>query len=296
MAGANGAGMAQDPPVPTDQGRSVLAGHALGVLMLDTRFPRAPGDVGNAGTWPFPVRYRVVTGAVTSRIMGRAPDPSLLEPFIEGARQLAADGVAAITTSCGFLAAFQRELAAAVSVPVLTSALLQVPMVARSIAPDRCVGILTERPNLTPRHFAGVGWSPAEIPVRVAALPAGAVVPTVFIDGATEADSQVLEAEMVAAALDLTRRFPEVAAIVLECTNFVPYSQLIRRATGLPVYDLYTLVTLTYQATVGRDFTAGRLRVGRRNPESGLATDIGNCYYAGNDRHRAARSDAASTS
>jgi hypothetical protein len=247
--------MAKDAPGAVDPDRRTLAGHALGVLMLDTAFPRAPGDVGNARTWPFPVRYRVVKGAATSRIMGREPDPSLLEPFIEGARQLEADGVAAITTSCGFLAAFQRELAAAVSVPVLTSALLQVPLVARSIGPDRCVGILTERPNLTPRHFAGVGWSPAEIPVRVAALPPGAVVPTVFIDGATEADSQVLETEMVAAALGLVRAFPEVGAIVLECTNFVPYSQVMRRATGVLVYDLYTLVTLTYQATVGTDFT-----------------------------------------
>jgi hypothetical protein len=250
-----GVAMANDAPVAVIPGRRTLAGHALGVLMLDTAFPRAPGDVGNARTWPFPVRYRVVTGAVTSRIMGREPDPSLLEPFIEGARQLEADGVAAITTSCGFLAAFQRELTAAVSVPVLTSALLQVPLAARSIGPGRCVGILTERPNLTPRHFAGVGWSPVEIPVRVAALPPDAVVPTVFIDGATEADSQVLEAEMVAAALGLTRAFPEVGAIVLECTNFVPYSQAMRRATGVPVYDLYTLVTLTYRATVGTDFT-----------------------------------------
>ncbi len=36
---------------------------AVGILMLDTRFPRFPGDIGNAATWPFPVLYRAVRDA-----------------------------------------------------------------------------------------------------------------------------------------------------------------------------------------------------------------------------------------
>jgi hypothetical protein len=236
------------------KGGRTLYGHALGILMLDTRFPRVPGDVGNALTWPFPVRYKVVKGAASHRIMGETPDPSLLQPFVDGARELEAEGVRAITTSCGFLAVFQRELAAAVSVPVLTSSLLQVPMVARLIGPDRSVGILTERPRLTPRHFTAAGWSAADVPVHVTALPPDAVFPTVFIDGASEADTDVLERELVDAAVGLVGAHPDVGAIVLECTNFVPFSQAMRRATELPVFDLYTLVTQVHEATTGRDF------------------------------------------
>jgi hypothetical protein len=234
-------------------GGRTLYGLALGVLMLDTVFPRIPGDVGNALTWPFPVRYKVVQGAVGDRIMGRAPDPTLLDPFIASARELEADGVHVITTSCGFLAAFQRELAAAVGVPVIASSLLQVPLVSRLIRPDQRVGILTERPNLTPFHFAGVGWSPEEIPVHVAALPPDAICPTVFIDGGTKLDTDVVERELVDAALAMKER-GDIGAIVLECTNFVPFSEAMRRATGLPIFDLYTLVTQTYEATVGRSF------------------------------------------
>jgi hypothetical protein len=234
-------------------GRTVY-GQALGILMLDTRFPRPPGDVGNASTWPFPTQYRIVKGADTSRIMGEAPDPTLLEPFVEAARDLEAHGVRAITTSCGFLAVFQRELAAAVSVPVLTSSLLQVPIVARLLRPDQKVAVLTEQPHLTERHFQGVGWSARDVPVVLESLPPDAVFPTVFIGNSLECDTAILEAEMVELARRTARDHPEVGALVLECTNFVPYSQAMRRATGLPVYDLYTLVMWATLGLEGRDF------------------------------------------
>lgn len=234
-------------------GRTVY-GQALGILMLDTRFPRPPGDVGNALTWPFPTQYRIVKGAHQQRIMGAEPDPTLLAPFLDAARDLEAQGVRAITTSCGFLAAFHQELAAAVCVPMLTSALLQVPHVSRLLRPDQKVGILTERPHLTERHFAGVGWTPRDVPVVLAAMPPDSVFPTVYIDNGLEADTAVLEAEMVELARTTVGEHPEVGALVLECTNFVPYSQAMRRAVGIPVYDLYTLVMHTYLASVGHDF------------------------------------------
>ena len=234
-------------------GRTVY-GQPLGILMLDTRFPRPPGDVGNASTWPFPTQYRIVKGADTSRIMGQEPDPTLLEPFIEAARELEAHGVRAITTSCGFLAVFQRALAAAVSVPVLTSALLQVPIAARLLRPDQKVAVLTEQPHLTERHFQGVGWSVSDVPIVLESLPTDAVVPTVFIGNSLECDTDVLEREMVDLARRTVRDHPEVGALVLECTNFVPYSQAMRRATGLPVYDLYTLVMWATLGLEGRDF------------------------------------------
>ena len=234
-------------------GRTVY-GQPLGILMLDTRFPRPPGDVGNATTWPFPTQYRIVKGADTSRIMGREPDPTLLEPFIAAARELEAHGVRAITTSCGFLAVFQRELAASVSVPVLTSALLQVPLAARLLRPDQKVAVLTEQPHLTERHFQGVGWSAQDIPVVLEALPPDAVFPTVFIGNSLECDTDVLERELIEFARRTVRDHPDVGALVLECTNFVPYSQAMRRATGLPVYDLYTLVTWATLGLEGRDF------------------------------------------
>ena len=43
------------------RGRPVY-GARLGILVLDTRFQRLPGDIANAETWPFPVQFTVVRG------------------------------------------------------------------------------------------------------------------------------------------------------------------------------------------------------------------------------------------
>ena len=40
-------------------GRAVY-GQAIGILLTNSRFPRIPGDVGNASTFDFPVRLKRV--------------------------------------------------------------------------------------------------------------------------------------------------------------------------------------------------------------------------------------------
>lgn len=240
------------------KGGRTLYGHALGVLMLDTRFPRPPGDIGNATTWPFPVRYRIVRGAHTFRVIGEL-EQSLRQPFVDAARELANEGVQLITTSCGFLAMIQPDLAAAVPVPVVASALLQVPLAARMIGSDRRVGILTPSDELTERHFAGCGWSPDDIPVIVRPLRPDGLWSSVYARktpevAEPEVDTDVLEREVVEQIARLLADSPDVGAIVMECTNLVPYSQAVRRTFGLPVFDIYTAVMHTYAATIGHDF------------------------------------------
>jgi len=164
-----------------------------------------------------------------------------------------------ITTSCGFLACFQRELQAEVGVPMLTSSLLQVPLASRLMRADRRVAIITSRDQLTERHFTGTGWSPKDIPITVTVLPQDAQMTNVYSSlvpevARPEADQAVLERELVDAACRTIAEHPDVGAFVLECTNYVPYSAAVRRATSLPVFDLYTLVMHGYLATTGSEF------------------------------------------
>lgn len=234
-----------------------MYGVTLGLLMMDTKFPRALGDIGNAGTWPFPVAYRVVRGAVPEKLARADPNPSLLQPFIDGVRELAAEGVGAVATSCGFLAVYQRELAASVSVPVFSSSLLQVPIAARTIRPDQRVGILTARAVLTERHFEGAGWSSADIPVVQVAPDDDSHFVATFVGDAPEADQDLLDREVAELTSRLVREHPDVGAVVLECANFAPFGQTVRRVAGVPVYDLYTLGMYAYLASNGTEFGVG---------------------------------------
>jgi len=226
-----------------------LYGHPIGVLVLDTVFPRIPGDIGHAGTFPFPVLYHKVRNASPSRVV-REGDPALLEGFVQGARALEAAGVLAITTSCGFLAMFQRQLAEAVRIPVFTSALQMVPLVSRMLGHDRAVGILTvEGRALGPRHLAGAGIA-EDVPVVIWGLERGQAFTPVLLDNELELDVEAARRENVEAAREMVERHPEVGAIVLECTNMPPYAAAIREATGLPVFDITTLIRMVYAALV----------------------------------------------
>lgn len=213
---------------------------ALGVLMLDTRFPRPPGDVGNPASFPFPVRYRVVQGASPERVVQQQA-AGLLQPFIEAAHELVKAGCVGISTTCGFLVLFQRELAAALPVPVMTSSLLQIPALQTSLAPGELVGVVTiSATSLSAEHLAAAG-AMGDVPVE--GVDAAGEMARAILGNQTTLDTVRVQAEVVQAALRLISRQPAVKAIVLECTNMPPYADAVRRATGLPVYDALTAMT-----------------------------------------------------
>ena len=222
-------------------------GFTVGILMLDTRFPRIPGDMGNAATFPFPVRYHRVTGAVPDLVVRRGA-AGLLPAFVDGARQLEREGVGAVTTNCGFLVKYQAELAAAVRVPVLTSSLLLVPLVHRMLEPGRRVGILTvNAAALGDEHLRGAGIGP-DVPLAVAGLEGEKEFTRVLLDDAPELDVDQAREEHVRVASRLVSNHPDLGALVLECTNMPPYAPDIQRATALPVFDIVSLVTLVHGA------------------------------------------------
>lgn len=123
-------------------GGKAIYGARLGILMLEARFPRIPGDMGNARTWPFPVLYKVIPGASPERVVRNRAEGSL-PAFLEAAEELVRTGADGITTNCGFLSLFQAEIAAKVKVPVATSSLMQIPMAQALLPPGKRVGVLT---------------------------------------------------------------------------------------------------------------------------------------------------------
>jgi hypothetical protein len=229
------------------RGGQNIFGFSVGILMLDTHFPRIPGDMGNAATFDFPVLYHRVRGASPERVV-RHGHRELLPAFVEGARALEREGVRAVTTNCGFLAMFQAEVAAAVSIPVFTSSLMLVPLVHRMLPPDKAVGIMTvDASSLRPDHFTGAGIT-KDVPTVIAGMETEKEFTRVMIGNQLELDVDIAREEHLTVSRRMVEAHPEIGAIVLECTNMPPYRADIQAATGLPVFDITTLVRMVHDA------------------------------------------------
>ncbi|MGF6213012.1 aspartate/glutamate racemase family protein [Comamonas sp. 4034] len=213
----------------------------LGILMLDTRFPRPPGDIGNPQTWAelgIPVRMLKVEGALPVKIVQEA-DPRFVQPFVEAAQQLEAEGAALISTSCGFLAAYQGLLAQSVAVPVVSSSLLQ-------CADLPVPGVVTiAAASLTPRILQAAGV-PAGTPVQ--GVAPGSEFATRILQNEADMDLAQAERDVVAAAVALQQAHPQIQSLVLECTNMPVYRDAVAQATGLPVHDVVSLLAARWAA------------------------------------------------
>lgn len=233
------------------KGGKPVWGAAVGILMLEARFPRIPGDVGNALTWPFPVLYKVVRGASPDRVVRRQGE-GLLDAFIKAARVLVADGADGITTNCGFLALFQKELADAVNVPVLTSSLMQVGMVNRLLPKGKRAGILTISGSTLSRDHLERAGVPAGTPIGT--TEGRREFTRAILDNLPEMDVEAARADNVEAARELAAKYPDIGALVLECTNMVPYAADIREAARVPVFTMETFICWFQGGLVPRRF------------------------------------------
>ncbi len=223
------------------RGGKNVYGAAVGILMLESQFPRIPGDAGNAGTWPFPVMYKVIEGASPEHAVLQSAD-GLLDTFVDGARELVKAGADGITTNCGFLTLFQNELASALAVPVASSSLMQVPWVQAILPPGKCVGVLTiSSKTLTPKHLECAGV-PEDTPVG-GTDKFGQEFTRAIIGDELELDVELARQDVIKGCKRLVEANPDIGAIVLECTNMVPYSANIATELDMPVYDFYSFVT-----------------------------------------------------
>jgi hypothetical protein len=223
------------------RGGKAVYGVPLGILMLEARFPRIPGDMGNGTTWPFPVMFRVVKGASPERVVLEGAR-GLFEDFLRAAEELVALGCEGITTNCGFLSLFQAELSTRLNVPVATSSLMQVPMVQALLPPGKRVGVVTvSAQSLTSAHLRAANC-PEDLPF--VGTENGREFFRVLIKGEKDdMDVSLAREDILDAGRELVAHHPEVGAIVLECTNMPPYAAALSEAVGLPVFDIYSFIT-----------------------------------------------------
>lgn len=234
-----------------ERGGKTIFGATVGVMMLDTQFPRIYGDIANANTWPFPIQYRIVKGA-SPDIVVRKKAEGLLEGFIQAGKDLVAHGADGLTTNCGFLALIQDKVRNAIDVPVATSSLMQVPMVNNMLGNDRRAGIITiSKEHLTDEHLR-LANVPLDTPII--GTEGGREFTHKILDDLPEIDFSLCLEDLKDAARDMVNNHKDVGGIVLECTNMAPYAAAIRKITKLPVYSIYTHICWLQSGLVPRRF------------------------------------------
>ncbi len=237
------------------KGGRAFYGDALGILMLHMTAPLIPGNVGNATSYNFPVRFKIIDLPADWWCDKQGPDEKRLQIYVKAARELEAEGVRAITSGCGFFAIYQKRAAAQLRVPLFASPLLMVPMVSRMIG-GRRVGIITAGgKHLSQGSFLeNVGIDPS-VQIAMEGLENTEEFYKVHVtEEKKEIDTELFEKEVVDASLLLLKKHPDVGAIVFECSDIPPHAHAVAKATGLPVFDFISLAHLVYSACFPRPY------------------------------------------
>ena len=227
-------------------------GESIGILILDAAYPCIPGNVGNASTFDFPVRYEKVTGASIDRLLNQQ-DPDLAEPFIQAAARLQQSGVRAVTGACGFMSLFQQQVADTIDIPVFLSSLLQIPFIHQIT--QKKIGIITANAScLTSEHFTAAGV-PQTLPMAIAGMENQVEFRDAVLREKGTLDSEKIQEEVVNVATALIQNHPDIGSILLECSDLPPYAHAVQKAVNLPVFDFFTMINYVHTALVRSPFS-----------------------------------------
>lgn len=231
-------------------------GFSVGILMMEAHVPFAPGDVGNASTYDFPVLFQPVSGTTFEGVIYHQ-DPSFTPLFVESAKKLAKQGVRAITGDCAYMGVYQRAVADAIDIPVFLSSLMQVPMILNMLrTQDKLAILVASGSTVSDRLIKSVNIDSG---MRERCIFRGLSdkehFNDVILNQSGELDTLQLENEMVQTAREVIADEPNVRAFLFECSDMPPYSAAVQRATGLPVFDWIGFINYVHHAVVSKTYS-----------------------------------------
>lgn len=228
-----------EAPVTRTRYPGPVAGFGVGILCLNTVHPLVRGNVQHAGSFNFPVLYETVKGVAAAELM--SGHENALPPILEAAERLQHAGVSVIVGACGSFANYQKFVTGAVHVPVFMSILTQVPFLLGALPVAQKLGIIfASAKSFTPKVIEQCGITDVDRIVVIGADSLFTFEPILAQE--TAFDNGALEAEITSLAEDTMRAHPEIGAWLLQCSDLPPYAAALQSATGLPVFDMCTLI------------------------------------------------------
>ncbi|HIT87672.1 MAG TPA: aspartate/glutamate racemase family protein [Candidatus Coprocola pullicola] len=226
-----------------------IAGHSIGIIAVDLKYPKLPGNVVNATTYPFPVLYKKVEFKIEQLFEG---DETLKQTIIDAAKQLQKEGVRAVVGACGFFANFQKDVADALEIPAFLSSMIQLPMIKTGLKTGKKIGIITASGNdITDKMLLEMGVQPQDCYIEDIGSKEG--FQTIRYEY-EYLDNESVSKTVVDAAKNLVEKHDDVGAILLECSDIPPYAYMVQEAVGLPVFDFITMINWAHHATTQKPY------------------------------------------
>jgi len=229
--------------------QQAIAGYPVGILCLPGVSALIPGNVQNAGTFNFPVLYKVLEDVRFEQIANG--DRAVEAAIVAGAEELVVNGVKAVVGACGSLGHYQSAVANAVGVPVFMSILTQVPFILQSLGNNqKLAAVFASTQTFTPliQHECGIDDLGRIVSVGLMECPSfsGMTEPEKEFDG------DALLAEMIARIESVMD--DSVGALLLQCSDLPPFAAELQQYFGLPVYDMTGLISWLQSAVLRRPF------------------------------------------
>lgn len=223
-----------------------LAGHAVALLHISSKYALFPGNPQHGETFPFPVMYQEVRLDSFDDLF--SGDPILGQRLEEACQAAIACGAKTIVGACGSFGYYQRRVAASAGVPVFLSIMMQVPFLQQSLG-GCSLGIICASKNaLNNRIYAECGIVNSEsLAIREMK---GRTEFDRFLAEDKDIDFDTLEAQTLAAAQEILNEVPNIGAFVLQCSDLAPFAPKLQEIYGLPVYDVATLLRWAHSAVI----------------------------------------------
>jgi len=241
------------PNVLRARDRQLGYGRPIGIMVLEERIPCPPGTPGNPTTFSFPVCYEIARG-VSADSLTDASHPGGLRSLVAAGRSLIERGACAVAGACGLMIVHQQPLARALGVPVFTSSLLQLPLIAQMLGADAAVGVICSSEARLGAEHLRLATAGAEVSIALASMEGQPHFRAAVCDQSGALDFERVQAEVVEVARTLVSRNRKVGAILFECVDLPPYASAVQQAVGLPVFDITTLIGHAFSALVRRPF------------------------------------------
>lgn len=231
-------------------------GMSLGIIELTANIPFAPGNVNNASTFDFPVRYESLGEIDPHWVVSPDPHPEVTKRAIAAAKKLEMYGCRAIMGNCGFFANYQPQVAAEIGVPFFGSSLLQIPMLLASLSQDQKVGVVTANgpalENAPALENSGV-TSRERLVIYGAEKEPEVAGNHLACTGALNLSK--FESDLVNVSKRMVADHPDVGIVLLECTEFEPHAKAIQDAVRRPVWGFTTMAEWIHKGLIRSEYT-----------------------------------------